>query len=103
MAGSFVTIFETTAPRMATSFISMIEPIFNGRQAILHPADKARYLWKTLIPIESQHDAATQYGAVALGTVYQSLGILHTSGWENEVFAKYYNKSHYRRQGRAVL
>lgn len=93
MAEPFVAFLESTAPRMAACFASMIESIIEDKLTVLHLADKAQYLWKTLIPSASQHDTATRYGAVALSSLHQSLETAQTSAWQNQPFAKYYSKA----------
>ena len=93
MAGPFVAFLESTAPRMATIFASMLESFLDDKLMVLHLADKAQYLWKTLIPRASKHDQTTRYAAVALSSLHQSLESSQTFPWQNESFARYYNRA----------
>lgn len=93
MTHPYVAFLEQTAPRMAASFISMVESIHEDKLTTLHLADKAQFLWKTLIPDASQNDAATRYAAVALSILHQSLEQAQTVGWQDSGFTRYYNRA----------
>ena len=93
MAGPFVAFLESTAPRMAAAFASMVQSTLSDRSTVFYLADKGQYLWKTLIPSASQKDAATRYGAVALSSLHQSIESAQPIAWQNQPFARYYNNA----------